>query len=227
VSNLAVSGYGLGQMLLWLREQRTTLPALRHAILAVCTDNDVDDTASNSRYGRRKPLFRFRDGALVVEGVPIDRHSLRHWYTDSRFVRGLLGRAPRIESMLLARMGDHRLGPEETNAVIRRLIAAIRDEVRSRGGVLHVVLVPSRRDLPAASADYEVLRQAALASGDPPIEVGELMRGLGLPPDALFLDASHLTPRAHGIVAFAVRARLERYEERMRSRSQTATTPSS
>jgi lysophospholipase L1-like esterase len=227
VSNLAVSGYGLGQTYLWLREQRVALPELRHAILALCADNDVDDTSSNSRYGRRKPLFRIREGTLTVEGVPIARNSLRHWYTDSRFVRGVLGRAPRLESMLLARMGDRRLDAAETNEVIRKLIVAIRDEVQARGGTLHLVLLPARRDFPTLSADYELLRQAALATGDPPTEVGELMRALELPLDALFLDASHLTPRGHGIVAFALRARLERYEERTRPRSQAATTPSS
>lgn len=227
VSNLAVSGYGLGQSHLWLLEQRASLPRLRHVIFAICADNDVDDTSTNSRYGRRKPLHRMREEGLRLEGVPIARHSLRHWYTDSRVLRGLLARAPRVEAAVLSRMGDLRLGDAEADAVIRALLASTRDEVRERGGVLHALLLPSRRDFEAQTARYEQLQQAIRAAELPLIEVNGALRLLARSADAVFIDKSHLEPRGHAIVAFAVHRHLRDYEARMRARSQTATTPSS
>jgi hypothetical protein len=227
VSNLAVSGYGLGQSYLWLMEQRESLPVLRHVIFAICADNDVEDTSSNSRYGRRKPLYRVRNGQLRLEGVPIERHSLRHWYTDSRVVRGLLGRLPRLEAAALARMGDFRLAPDEANDVIRAVLVATRDEVAQRGGVLHAVLLPSRKNWSESTATYELLRQAVLTADVPIVEPSRMMRMLESSADSLFIDASHLTPAAHSIVSFALQLHLIRYEERTRARSQTTTTPSS
>lgn len=227
VSNLAVSGYGLGQSHLWLERQHPALPRLRHAVLAVCADNDFDDTISNTRYGRRKPLFRDDGSGLRLEGVPIARHGLRHWYTDSRFVRGLLGRAPRLEAWLLERAGDVRLGPEEADRVVRGVLAALRDAVAARGGTLHALLIPSTRDWKAASTGYESMRQAIRASDLPLIEPRDFMHAVSPAPEALYLDATHLSPRGHQLVAFSVERYLVRFEERTRARSQTATTPSS
>jgi len=227
VSNLAVSGYGLGQSYLWLRAQREALPRLRHVILAICADNDIDDTSANSRYGRRKPLYRMNDGQLALEGVPIARHSLRHWYSDSRVARGLLGRLPAVERVVLARMGDRRLDRDEAYKVIRALLAETRREVAARGGVLHAVLLPSVRDWETVTANYEFLRQAARAAELPLLEPRTLLRLLEADTERIFIDATHLTPRGHEVVQFVIERHLSIYEERMRSRSQTAIIPSS
>jgi len=230
VSNLAVSGYGVGQDLLWLERQRETLPRLRHAILALCANNDIADTASNARYGRRKPLFRYEDGELRLVGTPIARNNLLHWYTDSRFLRSALGRAPGFERWLLARIGHVRLDVQESDAVLDALLVRLRDEVAARGGQLHVLMLPSQRDLPTRSEDYERLRQAAFAASVPVVEVDERLQLAGRDPSQLFLDATHLRPRGHAIVARALLEHLARYDPaiaRTRSRFQAATAPSS
>lgn len=227
VSNLAVSGYGLGQSYLWLVTQRQSLPALRHAVLAICADNDIDDTAANSRYGRRKPVYRMRDGQLRLEGTPIARYSLRHWYTDSGAMRGLLARAPRLEAATLARLGDLRVEPEEANEVIGALLAAMRDEVRGRGGTLHAVLLPSRRDWDALSTNYQRLRRAVREAGIPLVEPRTLLQLVASSPDEVFFDASHLTPAAHTIVSLTLQWHLTRYEKRGPASSQRPATSSS
>ena len=163
VSNLAVSGYGLGQSHLWLQRQRASLPRLRHVILAVCADNDLDDTRSNSRYGRRKPLFRSDPDGLRLTGVPIARHGLRHWYTDSHLLRGVLARWPWLEAWYLGRAGDLRLADDEAERVLLGLLNAIRDEVADRGGRLHVALLPSTRDWDQLSPGYELLGRVGLS----------------------------------------------------------------
>lgn len=225
VSNLAVSGYGLGQSYLWLVTQRQSLPVVRHVVLAICADNDVEDTSTNSRYGRRKPLYRMRDGQLRLEGTPIARYSLRHWYTDSRALRGLLARSPRLEAATLARLGDVRIAPGEANEVIGALLAAMRDEVRGRGGTLHALLLPSRRDWDGLSANYELLRGKILEANIPLVEPRTLLHLVSSSPDAVFFDASHLTPAAHTLVSLSLQWHLTRHERQEQTSPTTRVPP--
>ncbi|MEZ4216890.1 MAG: hypothetical protein R3E88_10475 [Myxococcota bacterium] len=240
VANLAVSGYGLDQTWLWFARQREALPALRHVVLALCARNDVADTQSNARYGRRKPLFRrartgeASDDGIVLDDGPIRRHSLRHWYADSRFLRGALARVPALDAFVRARLGDVLLDRAETDAVIGALLARIDRETRARGGELHVVLLPARDDLDGEGDDYRLLRARTLSARLPLVEVLARLRAAtlgGARSQAVFLDAMHLRARGHAIVARALLDHLAAVDPalapdaRTRARSQTTSPP--
>lgn len=213
--NLGVSGYGIGQSVLWFERSADSLPQLSDVVLAVCAQNDVADTQMNARYGRRKPLFRLQADAperLVTEATPIRRLSLRHAYTDSRFLRGALSRIPGADAFVRNRMGDVQLDRTETDAVIGLLLQRLRASVEARGAQLHVLLLPSRDDLVAETDDYRLLRDRSLAAGLPLIEVVGALRATRRIPRGvqrsayLYLDEMHLQPYAHTVVA----AELER-----------------
>jgi len=210
------------------------LPRLRYAVLALCAANDVKDTQSNARYGRRKPLFRATgpggSGEIALESGAIRRHSLRHWLTDSRLLQGALARFPAQGERILASLGDVLLDRAETDLVIGALLARIARETRDRGGALHVLLLPSRDDLVREGDDYALLRSHVLSAGLPLIEVVAPLRAAtrgGAQPERAYFDAMHLRPNAHALVARAVLDSLASADPsiaealRTRARSQT------
>src|SRR5678809_1124246 len=68
VLDLAVCGYGTDQeLLLWERDGRALQPDL--VLLTVC-ENDLWEISRPAAYGRLKPFFTLRDGALVPGGAP-------------------------------------------------------------------------------------------------------------------------------------------------------------
>jgi len=219
VLNLGVSGYGVGQSALWFERSAAAMPALSHVVLGLCSGNDIADTRSNTRYGRRKPLFRTDAGeeaGLRLENSAIRRYSLRHAYTDSRFLRTALSQIPGLTAFATTRMGDVVVDRAETETVIGLLLERLRSEVQRRGAKIHVVLLPSRKDLAAETEDYWLLRDISRRAGIPPIEVVSAFRaprrvpsGLTLA-DVLYLDRNHLQPLGHTLVAAELAKALER-----------------
>lgn len=210
VLNLGVSGYGVGQSALWFERSAAAMPELRHVVLGLCSGNDISDTRSNTRYGRRKPLFRTdvgKDRGLRLENSTIRRYSLRHAYTDSRFLRTALSQIPGLTAFAAARMGDVMVDRTETDAVIGLLLERLRSDIQARGAKLHIVLLPSRKDLAVETEDYRLLREVSRRVGIPPIEVLSAFRaprriptGLKLA-EVLYLDRNHLQPLGHTLVA--------------------------
>lgn len=69
VLNLGVCGYGTDQeLLLWELQGRPLQPDV--VLLTVC-DNDLWELSRPAAYGRRKPCFTLREGALVEGGTPV------------------------------------------------------------------------------------------------------------------------------------------------------------
>jgi hypothetical protein len=178
VYNLGVSGYGTDQEYLLLqREFDFYHPAI--VFLEFTTDNDMDDNATDMRYGTYfKPYFRPDGGGLKLCGVPVPRGF-------NYFVSGgsLLARSYLVRLAVKAYY-QHVYPPpadfaDPTNAIIR----AMNGYVRSRGAVLMV-------GLQQRSAPLERFLDA------------ERIPHLDLTTDLVFDDPGrHWTPAGHRLVA--------------------------
>lgn len=128
VVNLGVTGYGLGQSYLLLRQEGLAMqPAI--VVLTVC-QNDFQEVVSERMYGRTKPRFRI-DGEQLVLSPAGDRASwLERASTLYRTIALLLGRSrPRLEGERLA----------EARRLVRALIGAMAEESRRAGARFLVV----------------------------------------------------------------------------------------
>jgi len=74
ISNLGVSGYGTDQELLLL-ESHFDVYKPRAVILVFCTDNDIEDNATNVRQGGfYKPYCTgFDSNGIIIKGIPVPR----------------------------------------------------------------------------------------------------------------------------------------------------------
>ena len=74
VSNLAVSGYDLGQYYLFLRRHIDKFNDLKQVVLIICTQNDLICTGRNFDNGKRKPLFAIRNDELILTNNNINEY---------------------------------------------------------------------------------------------------------------------------------------------------------
>ncbi|HKE00611.1 MAG TPA: SGNH/GDSL hydrolase family protein, partial [Planctomycetota bacterium] len=108
VRNLAVSGYGTDQELLCLHRASASMrPSI--GVVVVC-GNDLWEILHDEMYGKGKPRFVMRSGALVIENVPVRRSLLerisffyrsvhRHW-SEARQVAAESIDEPRAQSIV-------------------------------------------------------------------------------------------------------------------------------
>lgn len=79
VHNLGVSGYGIGQYYLYLKRHIASLPRLRHVVLVIFPFNDLLDTESNSRYGKRKQRVSLKGTPTI--GIPEHQNTIQECLT--------------------------------------------------------------------------------------------------------------------------------------------------
>jgi tetratricopeptide (TPR) repeat protein/lysophospholipase L1-like esterase len=197
VLNLSVSGYSIDQYYLYLKRM---LPRLRPelVVVGIFTGNDYQGTTESHNYGHTKPLYRMRDGRLVLT-----LHERRELNCVNHFSRTLFfhlvwrwaearredGARERVSDFLTAVCGEEKLGPEEGRAVVGALLAAVRDLVREHGAKLLYVLLPRDVDFgqdPRAGegrfwvAPWPTLRffqEIAPASGADVLDFFEVLQG--------------------------------------------------
>ena len=80
INNMAVSGYGTDQTYMLLEKYIKTFKP--DVIFHIHVLNDSQDNSTNSRYGDYyKPYFRFLEGKLQLQGVPVPR-SYNYFFAD-------------------------------------------------------------------------------------------------------------------------------------------------
>ncbi len=141
--------------------------------------------------------------------MPIRRHSWRHWYTDSLFLRRALARSPVIERWVLDRMGDLALSPPHDALVVERVLARLHAISVSRGARFVPVLVPARDDFPVASKAFDWLAARAQAVGLDALDLHEEFRRRTAEPAELYYDRLHLTALGHRTLASILLEALE------------------
>ena len=189
VLNLGVSGYGTDQeLLLWERQGRALRP--RVVLLTVCA-NDLEEIARPAAYGRSKPWFSLRDGALQLGGTARPASPFAEW---SHLARSVQAWSVKRSTPPL---GDaERPGAEALQCA---LVARLAGEVQADGARLLVVI-------DGADAPASCLRSSTawdLLDVRPALEVAARTAPVR------FATDPHWTPHGHRAVAEAIASRLE------------------
>jgi len=147
VHNLGVSGYGIGQYYLYLKRNIHLFSKLDSVILNIYLGNDLRDTGSNSRYGKRKPLIVIKNKKLNITSTPIDKYCLRNLLDISLLLKKIAPQGGRMREFLNKRSGDVVINKFQTFKTIQLLLRKIRQLVNARGAKLVVTVSPSRQFL--------------------------------------------------------------------------------
>jgi len=189
VLNLGVSGYGTDQeLLLWEHDGRALRP--RVVLLTVCA-NDLAEIARPSAYGRYKPWFSLRDGALQLGGTPVPGSPLAEWSHLARSVR-----AWSIKRSTPALEAGERPGAEALQCA---LVARLAAEVQADGARLLVVI-------DAADAPAPCLQSSSAWTV---VDVRPALEAAERSGPVRFATDPHWTAHGHQAVAEAIAASLE------------------
>jgi lysophospholipase L1-like esterase len=221
--NLGVSGYSTDQELLLWREHG--LEYRPDAVVLVFVVNDLHFNGRPLGHGHPKPTVRMVGDELVLGNVPVPESgaALRAKYFLMRhsglfnLLRERLRSAAR-ETGLNELAGDEALAeaaggadPIDAEALTRRLVAGLRDEVEAAGARFLVLLAITNADLSANQDANERLlawcRESGVACADTYPAFRDHARAH--PDDVLFLqDRSHWSPLGHEIAARVLAAAL-------------------
>jgi lysophospholipase L1-like esterase len=209
VQNLGVSGYGLGQTQLWLRERLSELTPLHTLVLVIYTGNDLRETGSNSSWGKSKPLYVLRGGELELTHSPVSKYSLQNLLTKSQLLNGLR-RSSDGANRLANRMAGRVTLPEtEAARVSAAVVASIAKLARSRSAPLVVVLSPWAGDFEQKTPDLAFFQQMVARLDLPVIDFYQIARARGWSPRDLFVDITHLSPQGNRLLAASIAEHLE------------------
>jgi len=208
VLNAAVSGYGIDQTALYVKRHLPVWEDLKFLVFVVFAGNDLEDTASNIRYGHDKPLFRSTNGELWESQGALNRFSRRNLLSMSRLIFSFEALHPSLSSLVDRLAGKETLGEQETHAVTLALLRDLVGETATRDVETLLVLVPARIDLTSPTPSYRWLGQALESTGSPvlgllaPLQAQELDRGSCFLPG----DPWHLDSTGHRIAADLISA---------------------
>ncbi len=220
--NMGQGGYGVDQAYLWYRRDGTRLDHDIH-IFAFIFD-DFRRMQERTFLGYEKPILAIRDGALVVDNVPVPRRPFYAAWRDSlqritadlrisELVRRLVGRS-RNESAATTLGAAER--DRATWGVVRKVIDELVAANRAKQSLLVLVYLPTPGDFKRGISDSwrRFAKREAEQRGIPYLDlVAELRRlpaqsieSLFIAPGAMqYRDAAgHLTPKGNEWVARAV-----------------------
>ena len=203
VQNLAVSGYGFGQQFLWLQEQLHAFEDLRWLVLVIYTGNDLQDTGSNARWGKSKPLFALEDGALTLKHTPISKYSVQNLLSLSYFATGL-GKLPAGRAILDAVAGKVVLPVDESKHVAAALLEKIEELALRRGAQFAVALTPWLGDFERKTSDLAWFQHFLRSRDIPSVDLYATTLKKGWKPEDMYLDATHLTDLGNRRLADAI-----------------------
>lgn len=205
VHNLGVSGYGIGQYYLYLKRHVDMFKNLEHVVLVISSYNDIANTASNTYYGLRKPLYTLEDGRLTLTDSSIQYFCLRNIMGSSYLSGRLLSGRDELERSLGRAFGDRTLNETDTSTVIGLLIEKIHDITTKNGGELTVVLSPQKTDFSEKSDDlkwFQTFFRTQTAYNF--VDYFEILKNSLSEPSEIFIDATHYTRRGNSLLAQAM-----------------------
>tara|TARA_B100000686_G_scaffold353917_1_gene461519 strand:- start:353 stop:1426 length:1074 start_codon:yes stop_codon:yes gene_type:complete len=135
--NLSVSGYGIGQYYLQLKNHINLIKP-RHVWIIIYTGNDIDDTRKDTMFGVSKPLLVVEDGFLKNINPSIQRFSCANWTKMSKFLINFI--PPKAWSRLCK---SKVLTRKDAAKQIERIFKEIANLSLSKGADFLFVLSPS------------------------------------------------------------------------------------
>jgi lysophospholipase L1-like esterase len=201
--NAAVSGYGIDQTTLYVKRHLPAWKNLKVLVFVGFAGNDLEDTASNIRYGHDKPLFRSTNGKLWESQGALSRFSRRNLLSTSRLIFSFEALHPSFSSLVDRFAGKVTLGKQETHAVTLALLNDLLNATEQRDVETLLVLVPARMDLTSPTPPYRWLEQAFESTGSPTISLLRPLQRQKVDSGSFFLpgDPWHLSAAGHRIAA--------------------------
>jgi len=206
VLNLGVHGYGTDQQYLRLLEQ-----GLDRGADLVVLGFYLPDVERNGRGFRdfHKPVFRFRDGRLHLENVPVPHPSQVHVHRVPVWRSRLTGFV-RVQVSRLRNRWDHADSTEMH--VTRGILDLLQAECGRRKIPLLMILMPKRIEPEPRTEESELIKWAQ-ANSVPVLNMRPVF--MELPTDRRMKmydhgEVGHWTPEAHEICARLLREQVDR-----------------
>ncbi|MBN1687543.1 MAG: hypothetical protein JW893_00425 [Candidatus Omnitrophica bacterium] len=201
--NLAVSGYGFDQHYLFLKRYIDRFDRLKTVILFVCVVNDFEDTQSNMRYGRSKPLFRFRDEGLQLTNYPVSKYSVRNLLSQSYLFRKRFDEDSNWDKFFSWIAGDVTMPREETAQVIKALLRRMDELIARKGAEFKIVLMTPKIIEVGLTEGYGFFQKLLEQEGYDYLDFPTALENQGLTVEGLYPDDDylHLSPNGSRVVA--------------------------
>jgi len=138
VINAGISGYGTDQQYLYYLQQGRDFQA--DVVLLLMYNNDYENNLYDEQYNYNKPVFKVKEGELVLQNVPVPEPTLaQRWnrfvYQESYLLPKIAGAINLISHALFPRQGPVLgfFGYGPSYEVTTALVGALNSEVQSDG----------------------------------------------------------------------------------------------
>ncbi len=207
VLNIAVSGYSLDQDYIYVKRVLPLVNA-KLVVVGVFTGNDYEVTGLEYGWGHTKPLFKMRDGAMVLHNEDLLADNCIDHLAQSLFFRLLWSKKERALDLIHLFCEPAKLGPLELEQVIGGIFSGIENAAHDAGAKVLFVMLPQTQHLQEVERNwryfrrYSLLRKLLRDGGHETYEFyPDLARVGGEEQTEMFLDGAHLTPRGHRLLA--------------------------
>lgn len=201
VTTVAVPGYGIDQYYLYLKKHLSLFPYIKEVIIVLCTVNDIENTQSNTAYGKQKPLFRSANGSLELTGIPIKKYSRRNMLSFFPLIEKLSSVSPTIGRGLSSFAGDVVLSNSETWEVIINLLEKMKAEFLPPNVPLTIILSPQAADFKGNKTRYEEYKEHLDLQHIQYLDLFPALRNISVDPNTFFIDGVHYNQKGNEIVS--------------------------
>lgn len=214
VSNLAVSGYDLGQYYLFLKKNINKFNNLKQVVLVIYVENDLASTGANFDSGKRKPLFIIKNDKLVLEHKHISKYCLRNIFSKSYLLSSLWQTKGFPSKFLSYIAGDKILSDGELTQVSITLLEQIYKLTLDHNANLLVILSPSINDFKKKSVSllfFENLFNKLKFDGLAHIDYINVLEKKGLEElNSIYLDDGHFNKNGNLLLAETIYKHLQK-----------------
>lgn len=206
VSNLGVSGYGLGQAYLYLKQNIDRFRNLKSVILVICSGTDYEDTQYDNAYEKRKPYFYLKNGQVTLDQKSIFKYDLMNLYSMSSLLPRMAQVHPKIKSFLLDLRGEKVSSDEDMPYIIAGLLSKIDALAKQYEADFKVVLTPEVREIHGHQEYYPWFQKITKAQGYDVLDFKEILESIPNS-ESLYLDNFHYTKRGNSFLAKSIKQR--------------------
>lgn len=202
VQNLGVSGYDIGQYYLYLQRNINKLDSLDNLILFITSGNDLRDSATNSLWGKRKPLYIINNSKLVLTEVPIYKYCFRNVISKSYLINRLSKKNKMFKKKINNLAGDITIDFDQSKQAINLLVDMIYSIAEEKESSFHIMLVPLKDDFDKRTESLVWFEQYLKSSKYNYINVFDIIKRSKLDVDRLYIDDPfHFSDEGNDVLA--------------------------
>ncbi len=201
IQNLAVPCYGIDQSYLRLKEA-IDIANIQNIVL-VLYKNDLEDTSTNVREDRRKPLFVMKGNHSEMTEAPISRWNLRNFVSRTWFYNQLIRPRRRLNVLVSRIVGDQYRSQDEAKKICEILLNRIKTIAAEKGAHLTVVISPGENEYLKKSTEYGWFEDYLKKNGVDFIDVLSYLKAHVSADQihAFYRDNAHYSQKGHQLLA--------------------------